>query len=236
MSNARADILGKIRQSRPTTDNSVAEARLSARPRGIIPARTDKAPGALVDLFVAQAEFVDATVDRVAASDAVPDAVAGYLASQNLPSELRVAPDSQLDDIPWDRRPTLSVSRGKSDGSHEVSVTGAFAGIAETGSLMLRSGPESPSTLNFLPDHHVVVLRASQVKKSYEDGWDAIRRQMESQPNSLPRTVNFITGPSRTGDIEQKILMGAHGPRRLHIVLIDDDPAGKFAPENSDGI
>lgn len=230
MSSARADILGKIRNSRGVIDNSAAEARLTARPRGIIPARTDKAAVALVDLFVMQAEFVDATVDRVAVPDDVPDAVAAYLANQNLPSELRVAPDPQLDDIPWDQRPTLSVSRGMTDGSHEVSVTGAFAGIAETGSLMLRSGPESPSTLNFLPDHHVVVLRASQVRKSYEDGWDDIRRQMDSQPNSLPRTVNIITGPSRTGDIEQKILMGAHGPRRLHIVLIDD-----ALPETSDG-
>ena len=102
-------------------------------------------------------------------------------------------------------------------------MTGAFAGIAETGTLMLRSGPESPSTLNFLPDTHMVVLRASQIRKSYEDGWDEIRRQMDSRPDSLPRTVNFITGPSRTGDIEQKILMGAHGPRRLHIVLIEDE-------------
>ena len=96
---------------------------------------------------------------------------------------------------------------------------------------MLRSGPDSPSTLNFLPDTHMVVLRASQIRKSYEDGWDDIRRQMESQSNSLPRTVNFITGPSRTGDIEQKILMGAHGPRRLHIVLIEDE-VSKGEPDN----
>ena len=223
MSDARAEILGKIRQSRGVIDDSAAEARLSTRPRGIIPARTDKAPGVLVDLFVTQAEFVDASVDRVASADDVPDAVAAYLASQNLPSEVRLAPDTQLDDIPWDQRPTLLVSRGKTDGSHEVSVTAAFAGIAETGSLML-------------PDHHVVVLRASQVRKSYEDGWDDLRRQMTSRPNTLPRTVNFITGPSRTGDIEQKILMGAHGPRRLHIVLIDDGPIGTSTPDKFDGI
>ncbi|MBT5108039.1 MAG: LUD domain-containing protein [Rhodospirillaceae bacterium] len=223
MSDVRAQILGRLRQALDRTDDSAAQARLSARPRGIVPARTDRAATALIDLFVTQAESVDATVDRVEAAVDVPDAVAAYLAQRNLPSVLRLAPDSQLDDIPWDQRPTLSVTRGKTDGSHDVSVTGAFAGIAETGTLMLRSGPESPSTLNFLPDTHMVVLRASQIKKSYEDGWDEIRLQMETQPNSLPRTVNFITGPSRTGDIEQKILMGAHGPRRLHIVLIEDE-------------
>lgn len=223
MSDARAQILGRLRQALDRTDNSAAQARLLARPRGIVPARTDRTATALIDLFVTQAESVDATVDRVEAAADVPDAVAAYLAQRNLPSALRLAPDSQLDDIPWDQRPTLSVTRGKTDGSHDVSVTGAFAGIAETGTLMLRSGPESPSTLNFLPDTHMVVLRASQIKKSYEDGWDEIRLQMKAQPNSLPRTVNLITGPSRTGDIEQKILMGAHGPRRLHIVLIEDE-------------
>jgi L-lactate dehydrogenase complex protein LldG len=231
MTDARAKILGKVRQSLGQTDHSAAQARLSGRPRGIVPARTDCGPSAVIDLFVTQAESVDATVDRVAAAAEVPDAVAAYLAQRNLPSVLRLAPDSQLDDIPWNQRPTLSVTRGKTDGSHDVSVTGAFAGIAETGTLMLRSGPDSPSTLNFLPDTHMVVLRASQIRKSYEDGWDDIRRQMESQSNSLPRTVNFITGPSRTGDIEQKILMGAHGPRRLHIVLIEDE-VSKGEPDN----
>jgi L-lactate dehydrogenase complex protein LldG len=96
-------------------------------------------------------------------------------------------------------------------------VTAAFAAIAETGTLMALSGPDSPTTLNFLPDNHVVILRASQVMGAYEDGWDKLRRT-----GALPRVVNFITGPSRTGDIEQKILLGAHGPRRLHIILIED--------------
>ena len=82
---------------------------------------------------------------------------------------------------------------------------------------MLVSGEQTPTTLNFLPDTHIVALRASQVVASYEDGWDLLRAR-----GSLPRTVNFITGPSRTGDIEQKIELGAHGPRRLHVILIED--------------
>ena len=82
----------------------------------------------------------------------------------------------------------------------------------------MKSGPEHPTTLNFLPDTHVVVLLASQIVGSYEDAWDRLR-----DVDSMPRTVNFITGPSRTGDIEQTIFLGAHGPRRMHIVLVEDD-------------
>jgi L-lactate dehydrogenase complex protein LldG len=96
--------------------------------------------------------------------------------------------------------------------------------VAETGTLMLHSGPESPTRNNFLPDTHIAVLRASQVVASYEDGFDNLRRKFAKAAGGffLPRTINFITGPSRTADIEQKLELGAHGPRRLHIILIDD--------------
>ena len=82
---------------------------------------------------------------------------------------------------------------------------------------MLVSGPRTPTTLNFLPDTHIAVVRADQVVATYEDGWDRLRAD-----GPLPRAVNFITGPSRTGDIEQRIVLGAHGPRRLHIVVVEN--------------
>ena len=90
--------------------------------------------------------------------------------------------------------------------------------MAETGTLMLPSGSETPSTLNFLPDTHVVVLKSRDVVGPYEEAWDRLR----AGGKTLPRTVNFVTGPSRTGDIEQTIYLGAHGPRHLHILLIDE--------------
>ena len=83
------------------------------------------------------------------------------------------------------------------------------------------SGPETPTTLNFLPDIHIVILRADQIVAAYEDGWDRLRAVRPS-PKDLPRAVNFITGPSRTGDIEQQIIRGMHGPRRLHIVVVEN--------------
>jgi L-lactate dehydrogenase complex protein LldG len=147
----------------------------------------------------------------------VPEAVAGYVAAENLPADLVLAPDPSLDDILWDARPLLRIRRGRAEAGDAVSLTRCFAAIAETGTLMLISGAETPTTLNFLPDTHIVVVYADQVVATYEDGWDRLRTN-----GRMPRTINFITGPSRTGDIEQRIELGAHGPRRLHIILVDD--------------
>ncbi|MDX1401836.1 MAG: LUD domain-containing protein, partial [Kiloniellales bacterium] len=117
--------------------------------------------------------------------------------------------------------PLFDVSEGPARADDGASLSPAFAGVAETGTLMLHSGEKIPTTLNFLPDDHIVLLKASRIVAGYEDGWDLLRAQ--SKDGLLPRTVNFITGPSRTADIEQKIELGAHGPRRLHILLLDDD-------------
>ena len=110
-----------------------------------------------------------------------------------------------------------SIRRGRAEAIDAVSLTPCFAAIAETGTLMLISGAVTPTTLNFLPDTHIVVVNANQVVATYEDGWDRLRTG-----GGMPRAINFITGPSRTGDIEQRIELGAHGPRRLHIILVDD--------------
>jgi len=221
MSDAREQILGTIRRARggsvDAETRAELERRLSAHARGTIPGRVNRNHAALVDLFAENVKALSGTVDRVASAEAVPGAIADYLARENLPATVRAAPSPAIEGLPWDTRPALTVSYGRSFGQDEVSVTPAFAAVAETGTLMLRSGPDHPTTLNFLPDTHIVVLRASQVVGPYEDAWAALRAA-----GPMPRAVNFVSGPSRTADIEQTIQLGAHGPRRLHIVLIED--------------
>ena len=223
MSEARDQIFGDIRarlgRGRLDADaQREAEERLTAHRRNLVPARAAALDHAgQVGLFISEAQAVDATVARVANAGDVPGAVADFLASQNLPAQLVMTPDPKLDAIPWDARPMLELRRGRAEDGDAAGITGAFAAIAETGTLMLISGAETPTRNNFLPDTHIVVLRASEVVACYEDGWDRLRAV-----GAMPRTVNFITGPSRTGDIEQRLVLGAHGPRRLHIVLIDD--------------
>ena len=236
MSTAREDILGNIRQALrrgPLLAGPAAGLAelVAAHRRNLVPARAEALDhAARVDLFVTMAEEVQTTVTRVAGNEAVPAEVVRYLAAENLPAELVMAPDPGLDAIPWDTRPLLAIRRGRAEPGDAVSLTPCRAGIAETGTLMLVSGSDTPTTLNFLPDTHIVVLRAGQVVASYEDGWDLVRAGASGAPEGWPRTVNLITGPSRTGDIEQRIQLGAHGPRRLHIVLVDEPEAAADAP------
>lgn len=227
-SEARTQVMGGIRAALNRTGDEAAaretvRRRLAEHPRGLVPARAQIPHAEQVSLFVTMATEVAATVATVPSLAAVPGAVAAYLAERNLAAAVRVAPDARLKDIPWSERPTLEVSFGRARDADGAALTGAFAGIAETGTLMFVSGPDHPTTLNFLPDTHIVVLDREQIAGAYEEAWDRLR----AAGNGLPRTVNFVTGPSRTGDIEQKIELGAHGPRRLHILLVD--PTGASA-------
>ena len=231
MSEARERILAAVRSSlgRGRLDpDAEAElrARIAAHRRNLVPARaTAIDERERVELFIAMAEEVQATVTKVSSPAAVPEAIARYLAAENLPAELVMAPDSRLDEIPWNTWPLLQIRRGRAEAEDRVSVTPCHAAIAETGTLMLISGAQTPTTLNFLPEAHIVVVRRDQVVATYEDGWDRLRTVETT--GALPRAINFVTGPSRTADIEQHIELGAHGPRRLHIVLIEDVQAAR---------
>ena len=226
----RDAILGSIRRSlgRGPLDDAARTAmdeRMAKPKPNLVPARTDISQDERVELFTSMAEAVFATVDRVSGADAVPGAVADYLAQHNLPPALVMAPDPALDAYPWGERPMLAIRRGRAEEADRVGVTGAVMGFAETGTLMMASGPDHPSTLNFLPETHVVVLPAEKIGGAYEEGWARLRAEGGSGADGgfMPRTINLVTGPSRTADIEQTIALGAHGPRRLHIVIVEGD-------------
>src|SRR6266403_2220919 len=223
MSEARDQILARIRGSLKRGRVDAARemdlrGRVAAHRRNLVPSRAAALDHrSRIDLFIAMAEEVQATTVRVDSLAAVPEAVARYLAAESLPAELVLAPDPGLDEVPWSARPLLRIRRGRAEAGDAVSLTPCFAAIAETGTLMLISGAQTPTKLNSLPDTHIVVVRGDQVVAAYEDGWDRLR-----EGGGMPRAINFITGPSRTGDIEQRIELGVHGPRRLHIILVDD--------------
>ena len=226
----RDAILGSIRRSlgRGPLDEAARAAvdeRIAKPKPNIVPVRTDISHDERVALFISMAEAVFATVDRVSGADAVPGAVADYLAQHNLPPALVMAPDPALDAYPWAERPMLTIRRGRAEEADRVGVTGAVMGFAETGTLMMASGPDHPSTLNFLPETHIVVLPEERIGGAYEEGWAHLRSEggPDGDGGFMPRTVNLVTGPSRTADIEQTITLGAHGPRRLHIVIVEGD-------------
>ncbi len=196
------------------------EDHLSGHKKNLIPKRAQIDYDLRLNMFHEFSNALSATVDRADSLEEVPEKIRDYLAGANLPTDIKMSPDPALDEIPWANAPMLTIERGAPVESDEVSVTPAFAGIAETGTLFLASGADTPSTLNFLPENHIVVLKGSDVIGSMEQAWDKLR--LKHGEGSMPRTVNLVSGPSRTGDIEQRLIMGAHGPRKLHIVIVDD--------------
>jgi L-lactate dehydrogenase complex protein LldG len=224
MTSAREDILANIRRSLGVTGSeaprrSNVATRLQNGPPGIIPARGQLDARGRVAMFKQQAERAQASVTEVAHPEDVPGEVARFLRDHNLPATIRIGADARLGAMPW-AQTALEVSSGRSNGNDPNAVSHAFGGVAESGTLAMLSGPDNPTTLNFLPDNHIVVLSAADVVGDYETIWKRLRDDLGK--GTLPRTVNLITGPSRSADIEQTLLLGAHGPRTLHIIIVGE--------------
>lgn len=189
------------------------EARFHTPRRNTIPARAKQPQNVLVERFVTEAQAVGATVARLDRLDDVAAEVAAYLRGKNLPARIRIAP--ALQDLAWSESANLEIGYGRAEPDDKATLTKALAGVAETGTLLLTSGPQTPTTLNFLPDANLVVVHEEDIVGAYEDAWDRMRAKGDT-----PRAMNFITGPSRTADIAQELILGAHGPIDLHILLV----------------
>jgi L-lactate dehydrogenase complex protein LldG len=213
---SRERILARIRQlqgrggTRPSqAELEAVETYVRAHPRGTLPPVEPD----LVARFRARAEAMQSTSEEIAGKSEAAPAVARYLKSGNLSLTGCVWP--QLADLDW-RGVGLALEPREANGSDAVGVTDAFAAIAETGTLVFASGPDAPSTVSLLPETHVAVLDARRIVPHMEDAWALLRAEF----GQLPRAINFVSGPSRTADIDQTIVMGAHGPYRVHIVVI----------------
>lgn len=220
---ARGAVLGRIRAALDVTSadgarRALVADRLERHPRGTIPARAQKSGEDCVALLTDMLTKQGAELIRAAIPELAVGAVAAYLRAQVLPVSLRMGADPLLAALPWDAEPDIERRFGRAEPSDQVSLSRAVAAAAETGTLFLVSGPDNPTTLNFLPETHMVLIKAADVLGSYEEAWDRLRAVYG--PGALPRTVNLISGPSRTADIEQTIVRGAHGPRRLAVLIL----------------
>lgn len=215
MSDSRTAILSRI--SRTLAHAAAADApeilqRIEAHARGPLP-QWETSPR---ERFIQKLEKVVSTWAEVASQAHIEQAVSDYLAAHSLPQRLAVAPHPLLDGVIWPEG--WQAERRRAQGDDRVSLAVAFCAIAETGSLMLLAGPDSPTTLNFLPDDFLCVLPTNRIVPRMEDAWTLLREER----GAMPRAANIITGPSRTADVEQTIQLGAHGPRRLHVLLMRD--------------
>ncbi len=217
----REKILGAIRAKLGVRGDEagrrgLARTRIDRAPAGIIPARAQEERAALIRRFTASLESQGATVERLKKRAEAPEAIAALLRGLNMPLQLRMGEEPLLDSMPWDTTP-LDIKRGAAEASDFTSLSWAKCAAAETGTLFLASGPDNPSTLNFLPEMHIVMIAAEDIVGPYEEAWGKIR-QIHGR-GKMPRTVNLISGPSRTADIEQTIVMGAHGPKKLVVFI-----------------
>jgi L-lactate dehydrogenase complex protein LldG len=220
---SRQAIIGAIQRGLkrgplPADQLTMLQARMAAHPRHIVPKRGQLPAEERVRLFAHYVEREFGTVARLPDLAAVPAAIALYLAQQNLPPVLVASKHPVLQAIPFAQVPLLSVRFGSCGARDAVALQHGFAGIAETGTLMLPSGGSRPVLNNLLPDHAIVLLHAANIVASYEDAFDLLRAE-----GGLPRNVMLVTGPSRSADIEQVLELGAHGPRRLHVLIIDGE-------------
>ena len=212
---ARDNILSRIRAAQGRSGTPTAQEReaisshIKAHPQGQRPQSNWEA----VARFSERALTLATTVDQVGAIGAVPSAVARYLQQHNLPRSAVCWPE--LLELEW-QAAGIDIEARPAQGSDLVGITGAFCAIAETGTLMMLSGPRTPATTSLLPETHIAVVKTHRIVRGMEEAWNLLR----SEHGTVPRAVNFISGPSRTADIEQTLVLGAHGPYRVHIVLV----------------
>jgi L-lactate dehydrogenase complex protein LldG len=219
---ARDAILGRVRKALDKTGDRTAarrdaEAYVAAQAQGPRPAL----PADLTARFMARAADMASTVERIADRRDVPAAVARYVDALVLPPELAAQRSHagvcwpEFADLDW-AGAGLDIAARPTVGDDRLGITGAFCAIAETGTVVVLSGPDTPTATTLLPDTYVAVVRVDRVVSGMEEAFALVRRER----GVVPRAINMISGPSRTGDIEQTIVLGAHGPFRMHILLL----------------
>ncbi len=210
MNDARTRILAKL----PTAVGLTATtSRSDARPHAL----RDIDRVRLQQIFVERLTMSEASIEKLTELNEVPCAATAYLKRAELPSEVTLAPG--LAELAHGFPSSVSVNTEVERGEVRVALTWAWAGIAETGSIVMLSSEDTPTSLNFLPDVFIVALDVRDLLATMEDVW---RRIGTESAKAMPRTINVITGPSRTADVEQIIQLGAHGPRQVHVLLYGD--------------
>lgn len=193
-----------------------AQAYLAYHPEGPQP----RLVGDLVERFEAQSRRLSASVSRIARRDMVPAEVARYLRAEGIAPRAVCWP--AFASLDWVGSGLQVEGRApvRDDPAPDlVGITGCFAAIAETGTLAMVSGPETPASMTLLPETHIALVPASRICPYMEDVFVRLR----GERGTMPRALNFISGPSRTADIEQTLVLGAHGPYRVHLIILENE-------------
>jgi L-lactate dehydrogenase complex protein LldG len=186
---------------------SIRARRLTQTPK---PAAYHAPPtaGDLPAIFAKRASAQFADVRLLDSMADVPAAIADILRGRNMAAQIHIPPDSELASL---ELPNVEIRR-EAPGQFDAAVTIAPFAIAETGTLAYPSGKGAPASWHFRPVLEIAIVRASSVVGELED--------VLAKLGTLPSTLNLVTGPSRTGDIEQTMELGAHGPKALAVLVV----------------
>jgi L-lactate dehydrogenase complex protein LldG len=196
--NAREDILAAIRMRRTGVQ--------PRPPRYRVPTDADD----LLRRFAERAIAESAEVRVIDSMADVPAAVADLLRARNLAASVHIPLNSQMDALPW----SVAVERVP-PGPNDAAIAVVPFAIAETGTLVYPSTSDQPASWHFRPGLEIAVVPARNILPQLEDVLARLRKN-----TIAPHTINLVTGPSRTGDIEQTLELGAHGPKALSILIV----------------
>lgn len=226
LANVRSGLAKRRGSDRPLTAQECAplQARLEDHVANLIPEIGKAEQSAAIDKFLEKLDVLKATTERLDSEADVPAAVTRFLKDNNQPNSVLVGPGNRLKDLGWDNHPLLEVREGLPETREPTSITHVLSAIAETGTLMIASGETVPPSILFLPENHIAIVHESQIVGNLEAAWEVFREAQtdNGHAGAMPRSVNLISGPSRTGDIGATMFMGAHGPKRLHVLVIRD--------------
>ena len=222
MSSARDNVLSRVRKALGKRERDIAalaaaEAIIAGHAQGPRPLLAENR----VERFIERARDMESTVERVVDRAVIPAAVARYLDGLQLPPALSAQKSHagvcwpEFAALDW-AGAGLAIEARPTTGSDRLGITGTYCAIAETGTMVILTGADAPTATALLPDTHVAIVSAARIVDGMEDAFALIRRER----GAMPRAVNLISGPSRTGDIEQTIVLGAHGPFRVHILVV----------------
>jgi L-lactate dehydrogenase complex protein LldG len=213
---ARENILTRIRTNSgkqgATTEQELVAARavISARARGPLPTFAQHEP---INHFIEECARLKTTLVEVDTLQDVPVEIARYLSVENL--EKKLTGWAEFSALNW-ASADIDFANRAANANDLVGLTGCFCAIGETGTLLLLGALATPKVTALLPETHICVVKKSRIVPTMEDAFQLMRDEI-GEP---PRATFFVSGPSRTADIEQTIVIGAHGPYRVHVVLI----------------
>ncbi len=215
-----SDVRNSIAQQQTAVKAAVAAQRhsvcASLAPRPVV-------DGNLVERLIQKHMAVHGTAAVVSALSHVPDTVSAFLSAHELPQKMVMPSTEMMMGLDWNPNWQIECRRARADDM--VAVTDAVCAIAESGTFVIASSADVSSTQMFLPENHVVIVDAGQIVRHLEDALTVCAELI----STVARAVHMITGPSKTADVEQTIQYGAHGPRRLHAVIVDTAQAARDA-------